>query len=1596
MSGQIPSFSKDQFLIKAREHPAWMHDGEFEPGAAHFLAAFYEDSLQNEGLDFDLKSLLALAAHFWRAGSERTPGTAFTHMAGLADIAQFSPEYDLIEIITDDSRFLVDSVIGELSSHNVEVAGLFHPVVDGFRTIDGKWLTDGAAVSESMILLIVPRQSATRRKQILHGINQTLADVAIAIKDFRKMQAHIDEIASELKARGGTATGDDVKEAIHFLKWIKDGNFVLLGCRTYIYKQSNAPADYVTPKIDEEHSLGILSNPNILVLRQSSEPSVIAANTQMFLETGTPLIVAKSNLTSRVHRRVRMDYISVKKYSADGTVIGETRFIGLFTNDAYARSPKYVPLLRRKIARVIERYNAPDGSHNAKRLDFVLATYPRDELFQINDDDLYRIATSVAHAYDRPRARLFVREDPFRRFISALVYVPRENYNTDVRQKIGAALKDAWNGRISAFYPQYSDSPLARVHFIIGLDPKSKTHPDLKTLETKVAQLAQPWGSDLADTHPPYKNAFPPAYRARFDDAQAAADIDAIGTLRAGEIRVKSYRLIGDPNNVFRARLFRREDRIEPSDIMPILSDMGLHIAEETGYKITPTGTERIWIHDFEIRSESEIESHETLASIFEGAIEAILKGENEQDRFNSLILPQAMPWRYIALLRLLARYRRQSGMDPSEELQIAALQRYPEITRLIIELFQAKFDPAIKGDMQARRDQCSALSTQFFEALEAVSSLDHDRALRRITQTLLAALRTNFYQSPDKPAPFISLKIDSQALENLPAPRPYREIFVCSPRVEGVHLRFGPVARGGLRWSDRRDDFRTEVLGLVKAQQVKNAVIVPVGSKGGFYPKQLPTSGERSEIREAGIAAYQQFIAALLSITDSYEGDGIRRPQSTICWDDPDPYLVVAADKGTASFSDIANEMAAKFDFWLDDAFASGGSVGYDHKAMGITARGAWEAVKRHFREIGRDVQSSPFTAIGVGDMSGDVFGNGMLLSRQTRLLAAFDHRDIFVDPDPDAKRSFAERARLYGLARSSWADYDASRISAGGGVFSRSAKSITLTSEIKSMTGLTADTVTPNQLIKALLAAQTDLLWFGGIGTYIKSTNETHSDVRDKGNDAIRINGADVGAKIIGEGANLGLTQAGRIEFAKQGGRINTDAIDNAAGVDCSDNEINIKILLRAAIQNGALNASSRTQLLSDMTEDVARLVLAHNYDQTLALSVAHKRARKDHGLYEMYMRRLEKEGRLDRAVEGLPSTTDMTARETETPLTRPELAVINAYAKNTVYDALSKTELGGDPYFEETLRDYFPPALHEYKKALASHRLRREIICSRLANDMIDIGGPLFPLRTFQHTAAGAAQIAAAFTVARDLLGINALRADIAALDNVISADAQYDLHEEIRHVLQRVTGWLIKNRECGDISAAISSRKDGMDAISGRWIKLLSPYDQRRVNSRIQRFIKSGIPKAIAEKIALLRTRASGFDVIALSNETDWPLERAAELFYDIGGRFKIDRMRALSVNNRVGTLRDNQAQKRTEEEFFTAQSQLTRAAAAFATANGKNDASIRSIIAAFSQEHEEIVKSYDAAYQRLNEDGKWTLAHFSLAAANLREITYDVC
>lgn len=1630
--GVAHAYTRAEFMEAARTR--WQDAFGQECGdlGNSFFSQIFDDALSEDLERVSADDLAKMSLDFWCFGTER-PGDEIQIRMRPATRADGSEmPRSILEIIGRDRPFIVDSVMAEIGAQGHDIIAMFHPIVQARRGAKGERVLEGGRIlPESMIQVHLPPLDELSQQTLIDGVTGTLDDVRVAVEDWADMRAQMDEAIAHLEAAKSHASPEEMAEALEFLRWIRDDHFAFLGCRVYDFDVENdgSMANRV-PSVRADTGRGVLRDPDRHVLRKGSEPAVLTPAIETFLREPTPIIVAKANMKSRVHRRVYMDYIGVKRYREDGAVIGEARFVGLFTAEAYDQSASDVPLIRRKVRRVLERAGKTPGTHNAKKLRNTVENYPRDELFQTDENDLLEISLGILHLNDRPRTKLFIRRDQFDRFVSALLYVPRDRYNSKVREQAGELIRDAFGGRLSAYYPQFGDSPLARVHYIIGLNPFDHPEPDVDELERRVALLARTWEDDF-ETHvrrtatdkvrlrmPAYEGAFKAGYRELYDPEEALKDVIKIESLDdPQQVAVRVYTEPDDADNELRLKIYRIQKPVSLSRVMPVLENLGLVVVQETGFPVDRRAAEgqsldRAYVHDFEMKSDAlRGRSLEEIAEQLEDALLAMAEGRAEDDGFNRLIVEIGVNWREAAFLRTCARYRQQTGLDPSQSIQEEALAANPDIAKGLLELARVKFDPDFEGDMKARGDAVWEVSKSLREQLDAVASLDHDRALRRIFHLIEATLRTNFFQrdAEGEPKPRISIKIASELLGELPLPKPYREIFVWAPDVEGVHLRFGPVARGGLRWSDRRDDFRTEVLGLVKAQQVKNAVIVPVGSKGGFYPKTLPRNGSRDEVFEAGREAYKTFIRGLLDITDNIVEDAVVRPDRSVCWDDEDPYLVVAADKGTATFSDTANGMAEnEFDFWLGDAFASGGSAGYDHKKMGITARGAWESVKRHFRELGKDIQNEPFTVVGVGDMSGDVFGNGMLLSKQIKLIAAFDHRDIFIDPDPqDPEKLWEERDRLFKLGRSSWQDYDTSLISQGGGIFPRSSKTIALTPEIKALTGISEDAVSPTELIQALLKSEAELLWFGGIGTYVKATHEQHWEVGDKANDSLRINADEVGAKVIGEGANLGFTQSARIEFSRHGGRANADFVDNSAGVDSSDHEVNIKILLRPVVRGGDMDRDARDELLESMTDDVADHVLQHNYDQTLALTMAEKTAVADLDAHERFMSRLEELGQLDREVEFLPPADGIqTLKGRGEGLTRPELAVLISYAKITLFDQLVASDVPDDPHFRSMLINYFPDQLHKFSDGMDAHRLKREIISTILANEMINLGGPTFIHRAIDSTAATVPAIARAFEAGRQVFGYAELTDQINALDNVAPATVQLQLHEEIIRLLRRQTYWLVRrNRHRSDTKAeairdVIDTYQPGVQQLRSMVHLIISDHERQGFEARRNAFVKAGAPEELARAVAELRPLTSSTDVIDMAINSDWPLAPTAFLYHAMGARFRFDRLRGLGHEVVSDQHWDRLAVRRLMEDFYASQQAMTASAMRFALqaggslAQGVEEPSrewAESLVEAWITVNEEEAGRVDSVQRQLDASGAWTLSKLAIASTQLGEM-----
>ncbi|MBX6321418.1 MAG: NAD-glutamate dehydrogenase, partial [Rhodospirillaceae bacterium] len=1465
---------------------------------ARFVRLFLANIPPEDLLRETPENLLGAALALWAFGAVRTPGRAKLRL--------YNPEperdgwrcsHSVVEVVNDDMPFLVDSVSMALNRLGLHVHLVIHPIVRVARDAGGRVTAEaaGAAVrEESWMALRIDRVGGeARMAEIAAGLEEVLADVRVATQDWRAMLQRVEEVVADLDARPPPLPAQEIEEAKEFLRWLTRDNFTFLGYREYELGDGDGQQRLA---IRPERGLGLLRDEGRSVFDGLRHFDRLPEDTRLFMQQQRLLMVTKANLASTVHRPSLMDVIGVKRLDAEGRFRGERLFAGLFTSPVYVRSPLDIPLLRRKVAGCLARAGLPPASHDAKALAHILETYPREELFQISEDELFETAMGILHLQERQRVALFVRRDPFERHVSCLVYLPRDRYSSQLRRRFETLLAEAWQGRVESFVVQVGDAPLARVLALVATRPGALPAVDLAALEARLADAARSW-SDLLQqalveargeeaglaAMRRFGGAFPAGYQEQFDPRAAVFDIAGLEqALAGGGLMLDLYRPRGAPPQALRLKLYSAGERpIALSDVLPVLEHAGLKVLSESPYAIRPADAERpLWIHDLDTVSEDGAPIDlERVRGPFREAMLRIWSGEVEDDGFNRLVLRAGLDWREVALLRALAKYLRQIGAPWGQAYMEEALARHAGIASLLVALFAARFDPALPRSESARRAQ--ALEGEIERALEAVTTLDEDRILRRFLNLVRATLRTNHFQ-PGRdggPKPYLSLKLNSHAVDEMPQPRPLYEIFVYSPRVEAVHLRGGKVARGGIRWSDRRDDFRTEVLGLMKAQMVKNAVIVPVGSKGGFVVKR-PPAGDRAALQAEVVACYQTMMRGMLDLTDTIDGDAVVPPAGLVRYDDDDPYLVVAADKGTASFSDVANAVAAEYGFWLGDAFASGGSAGYDHKKMGITARGAWEAVKRHFRELGVDVQTQDFTVVGVGDMSGDVFGNGMLRSRHIRLVGAFNHQHIFVDPDPDPARSYAERERLFNLPRSSWADYDRNVISPGGGVFERSAKSIPLSPEMRRALAVQAETMTPAELIRALLRAPVDLLYLGGIGTYVKATGESHAEVGDRANDALRVNARELRCRVVAEGANLGFTQRGRVEAALAGRRLNTDAVDNSAGVDCSDHEVNLKILLAEPARAGTLTRDERNKLLADMAEEVAALVLRDNYLQTQAISVTEARAPLLIDQHGRFMRALEKAGALDRALEALPDDEALERRlAARRGLTRPEIAVLLAYAKTTLYAELLPSDLPDDPALEEDLAGYFPAAVRtRFADAIRRHRLRREIIATVVTNDIVNRMGPTFVHVMREWTGAPAATIARAYFVARAAFDLPALWAEIEALDGTVPAALQIEMLHEAAQATETAVLWLLRHVPAPlDIAATLARFGPGIARLAGLLPEVSGEDDRAGMTDRAARFAAAGAPEALARRLALLRPVAADLDVVGIAVTLHRPVE-----------------------------------------------------------------------------------------------------------------------
>ncbi|WP_329228368.1 NAD-glutamate dehydrogenase [Streptomyces canus] len=1618
--GHLPTGTTDEETPRTPDTP----DSET---VLAFLQRYYLHTAPEDLTGRDPVDIYGAALSHFRLGETRPQGTANVRVhTPTVEENGWTCTHTVVEVVTDDMPFLVDSVTNELTRQGRGIHVVIHPQVVVRRDLTGKLIEvltvphvgdlPHDAHTESWIHVEIDRETDRGDlKQITADLLRVLSDVRESVEDWEKMRDAALRMADELPAEPvATDLRDmEIDEARELLRWLAADHFTFLGYREY--------------QLRADDSLAAVPGTGLGILRSDPQhageeghpvsPSFerLPADARAKAREHKLLVLTKANSRATVHRPSYLDYIGVKKFDADGNVVGERRFLGLFSSAAYTESVRRVPVIRRKVDEVLERAGFSPNSHDGRDLLQILETYPRDELFQTPADELESIATSVLYLQERRRLRLYLRQDEYGRYYSALVYLPRDRYTTGVRLRIIDILKEELDGISVDFTAWNTESILSRLHFVVrvpqGTELPQLSDSDKERIEARLVEAARSWADGwtealnaelgeerAAELSRRYGNAFPEGYKADHTPRSAVADL--VHLERLGEennFALSLYEPVGAAPEERRFKIYRKGDAISLSAVLPVLSRLGVEVTDERPYELRCSDRSIAWIYDFGLRMpKSQNGGGDYLGDDgrerFQEAFAATWTGKAENDGFNALVLSAGLGWRQAMVLRAYAKYLRQAGSTFSQDYMEDTLRNNVHTTRLLVSLFEARMSP---DRQRAGHELVDALLEELDAALDQVASLDEDRILRSFLTVIKATLRTNFFQEAagGKPHDYVSMKFDPQAIPDLPAPRPAFEIWVYSPRVEGVHLRFGKVARGGLRWSDRREDFRTEILGLVKAQMVKNTVIVPVGAKGGFVAKQLPDPAvDRDAWLAEGIASYKTFISALLDITDNMVAGEVVPPADVVRHDEDDTYLVVAADKGTATFSDIANGVAEQYNFWLGDAFASGGSAGYDHKGMGITARGAWESVKRHFRELALDTQSEDFTVVGIGDMSGDVFGNGMLLSEHIRLVAAFDHRHIFIDPKPDAATSYAERRRVFELPRSSWADYNAELISAGGGIFPRTAKAIQVNAHIREALGIEdkVTKMTPADLMKAILKAPVDLLWNGGIGTYVKASTETHADVGDKANDPIRVDGADLRVRVVGEGGNLGLTQLGRIEFALQGGKINTDAIDNSAGVDTSDHEVNIKILLNGLVTEGDMTVKQRNKLLAEMTDEVGRLVLRNNYAQNTAIANALAQSKDMLHAQQRFMRHLVREGHLDRALEFLP--TDRQIRErlgAAQGLTSPETAVLLAYTKITVAEELLHTSLPDDPYLRGLLHTYFPAALREkFPEHIDNHPLHREITTTVLVNDTVNTGGTTYLHRLREETGASLEEIVRAQTVARAIFRSGVVWDGVESLDNQVEAAVQTRIRLHSRRLVERGTRWLLNNRpQPLQLAETVEFFGDRVEQVWSQLPKLLRGADLEWYQKIYDELTGVGVPDELATRVAGFSSAFPTLDIVSVADRMGRDPMDVAEVYYDLADRLHITQLMDRIIELPRADRWQSMARASIREDLYAAHSALT--ADVLAVGNGASTPEQR--FKAWEEKNAPILSRARTTLDEIQGSDAFDLANLSVAMRTMRTL-----
>lgn len=1418
----------------------------------------------------------------------------------------FYSDKTLVQMVAKDRPFLTDTLLMSLEEKGITVHRLFNAILS-VEQHDGVITKVSQAVQSSLeadnLVLVhieIDPQTQTSLAHIREILLEKLATLDMIVGDWQAMQGKLQAVRDELTDMPIPEVYHSKDEVLAFLDWIGDNNFIFMGFREYRFG-------------DNELELYSVGGSGLGVLRgqetdtRSESFHRLPDELKHLLSRPQAILLSKSGHIAPVHRPVYMDFLGVQKFDQQGKLIGEYRFLGLLTSRAYQTSVAQIPLLREKAQSILNNMGLVKNGHAYTKIAHIINTLPRDDLFQASIDELAPIVSGIASLQDKNALRLFSRTDHYNRFVSSLVYIPKHKFDTNLRLKIQEALMEAFGGVSSGFVNDFNEIHHVKAHFHIRTTPGQVNQVDIKALEQKLIDLMQDWTDDyvqaltqaLGATYAneiakDYLPAVPVAYQERFDVHTAVADTKRL--LKLSENNPLIWRLFqaaGSASDELTLKLYGLDTPATLSNVLPILENFGVSVVTAQTYVFNTA--QKAWLQEYRLKLKNNMTIDlSVVREQFETALNEIWQGRVESDKLNELILTTNLDTYDVVVLRALSRYIVQARAPFSNDYIHRTLVGNCALTTLLVKFFHAKMSPVAQADTKP-------ILTEIESLLASVKSLDEDRIIRWFMDLLNAMLRTNFYQVDDngKRKDRLSFKFKASDIPHLPKPKPMFEIYVYSPRTEGVHLRGGKVARGGLRWSDRMEDYRTEILGLVKAQMVKNAVIVPVGSKGGFIVKDKSKQADRETWQKEGVACYQTYIRGLLDLTDNLVDGKIVPPANTVRHDEDDPYLVVAADKGTATFSDVANALSAEYNFWLQDAFASGGSAGYDHKGMGITARGAWESVKRHFRLMGKDIQNKDtFTTVGIGDMSGDVFGNGMLLSQNNQLVAAFNHLHIFIDPNPDPAVAFAERQRLFNLPRSAWSDYDSRLISQGGGIFNRSDKSIAISPQMKTRFDISEDSLTPNELLNRLLKAPVDLIWNGGIGTYIKSSQEDHSEVGDRANDAIRVNGAEVRAKVVGEGGNLGCTQRGRIEYALNGGRIYTDAIDNSGGVNCSDHEVNIKILLGSVVERGDMTIKQRNDLLESMTDTVANLVLRQNYLQPQAIELSSFEAANRISEHGRFMQFLESRGRLDRAIEYLPFDDVLASRQkAHQGLTNPEFAVLLAYGKMWVYDEMLASDLPDDPYFLDELKKYFPDVLGErYFNEMVEHRLHREIICTYLTNGLVNRLGLEAVFHLYDEMGQTIADITRSYAVVRDVFGIQSVWDTLSALDNQVPARLQLEMEVVIRQTLKSAMLWFLNNDGVAQVETLADKYKQKIQALLDDKA-IFDNYFVANIQAGVEALTAEGVTQADALQFARLPMLVYALDVVRLADTKNAPVSEVAKSYFGVVASLKMHQLQA---------------------------------------------------------------------------------------------------